>query len=186
MIFLQLLFEFFKTGLFAIGGGLATVPFLYEMSDRLGWFTKEFLSDMIAISESTPGPIGVNVATYAGYAVSGFFGAVCSTIGLVAPSVITILIIGKMFDKFKNNLYVEHALYGVRPATTGMIASVALGLIGSAVLNDFNGQIQTVFASLDVRAAILFFIFLILTNKLKMHPIFYIILAGILGALLKL
>ena len=186
MIFLQLLFEFFKTGLFAIGGGLATVPFLYEMSDRLGWFTKEFLSDMIAISESTPGPIGVNVATYAGYAVSGFLGAVCSTIGLVAPSVITILIIGKMFDKFKNNLYVEHALYGVRPATTGMIASVALGLIGSAVLNDFNGQIQTVFASLDVRAAILFFIFLILTNKLKLHTIFYIILAGILGALLKL
>ena len=91
-----------------------------------------------------------------------------------------------MFDKFKNNPYVEHAFYGVRPAMTGMIASVALGLIGSAVLNDFNGQIQTVFASLDVRAVILFFIFLILTNKLKLHPIFYIILAGILGALLKL
>lgn len=187
MILLRLFYEFLKTGLFAIGGGLATIPFLNEMADRTGWFTREFLSDMIAVSESTPGPIGVNAATYVGYTVSGLAGAAAATLGLVLPSVVIILMIGKMLEKFKNNPYVNHAFYGVRPVVAGMIASSAIGLIGTAVLpQGFGGQIQSIAASVDLRAVILFFVFLFLTNKFKLHPIFYIVLAGIIGAVFQL
>ena len=93
MIYLQLFYEFFKTGLFAVGGGLATLPFLYDMADRTGWFTRPQLADMLAVSESTPGPIGVNMATYVGFVTRGIPGAIISTLGLVTPSVIVILIL---------------------------------------------------------------------------------------------
>ena len=87
MIFLQLFYEFFKTGLFAVGGGLATLPFLEDISQRTGWFTSAQLADMLAISESTPGPIGVNMATYVGFETAGILGSLCATVGLVMPSV---------------------------------------------------------------------------------------------------
>ena len=90
MIYLRLFYEFFKTGLFAIGGGLATLPFLSDMADRTGWFTQAQLADMLAVSESTPGPVGVNMATYVGFETGGILGAVVATLGLVAPSVIVI------------------------------------------------------------------------------------------------
>ncbi len=187
MIYLQLFFEFFKTGLFAIGGGLATIPFLNEMADRLGWFTKEFLGNMIAVAESTPGPIGVNVATYAGFTTSGILGALTSTIGLVTPSVIIILIIGAMLDKFKDNPFVTRAFYGIRPMVVGMIAAVALSLIGSAILKtDIAVDFRQLLSLIDWRAFVLFFAFLFATNKWKLHPIFYIVIAGVLGAVLKL
>ena len=92
MIYLRLFYEFFKTGLFAIGGGLATLPFLSDMADRTGWFTHAQLADMLAVSESTPGPIGVNMATYVGFTTGGVGGALVATLGLVAPSIIVILI----------------------------------------------------------------------------------------------
>ena len=186
MIYLKLFFEFFKTGLFAIGGGLATIPFLQEISVRTGWFTREFLGDMIAVSESTPGPIGVNVATYAGFTTGGFWGAVCSTLGLIMPSVMIVLFVGKVLEKFKDNLYVERSFYGIRPVVCGMIASVALGLMGTALFDSgFNGQLQNLLNALDYRALVLFFVFLFLTNKFKLHPIFYVVIAGILGAVFK-
>ena len=93
MLYLRLFWEFFKTGLFAVGGGMATLPFLYSMSDATGWFTHAQLADMIAVSESTPGPIGVNMATYVGFSTAGVPGAVVATLGLITPSVIIILII---------------------------------------------------------------------------------------------
>lgn len=93
MIYLRLFWEFFKTGLFAVGGGLATLPFIYDMSDRMGWFTYQQIADMIAVSESTPGPIGVNTATYVGYITGGLPGAIVATLGLVTPAIIIILII---------------------------------------------------------------------------------------------
>ncbi|MBQ2756419.1 MAG: chromate transporter, partial [Oscillospiraceae bacterium] len=124
MIFLRLFWEFFKTGLFAIGGGMATIPFLYDISDATGWFTHHDLANMIAVSESTPGPIGVNMATYVGYITgmevagipTGILGAVTATLGLVTPSVIVILIIAAILTNFKNNKYVGSAFYGLRPA----------------------------------------------------------------------
>ena len=121
MIYLQLFYEFFKTGLFAVGGGLATLPFLYDMADRTGWFTRTQLADMLAVSESTPGPIGVNMATYVGYVTRGIPGAIVSTLGLVTPSVIVILIIAAFLKAFRHNRYVEAAFYGLRPASTAMV-----------------------------------------------------------------
>ena len=128
MIYLRLFFEFFKTGLFAIGGGLATLPFLQDMSARTGWFTTDQLADMIAISECTPGPIGVNMATYAGFLVRGVPGAVTATLGLICPSVIVILIVARILKRFKDNKYVQAAFYGLRPASTGLIAAACLSV----------------------------------------------------------
>ena len=128
MIYLQLFFEFFKTGLFAIGGGLATLPFLQDMSARTGWFTTDQLADMIAVSECTPGPIGVNMATYAGFLVWGIPGAVTATLGLICPSVFIILIVARILKKFQNNKYVQAAFYGLRPASTGLIGAACLSV----------------------------------------------------------
>ena len=187
MIYLRLFFEFFKTGLFAVGGGLATIPFLNEIAVRTGWFTPEFLGDMIAVAESTPGPIGVNVATYAGFTTAGIYGALATTIGLVLPSYIIILIVGTMLEKFRSNPFVDKAFYGIRPVVVGMIASVALGLIGSALFTVEFQNIGQFATSLDWRCVLMFVAFLFATNKWKkLHPIVFIIIAGALGALLKL
>ena len=120
---IQLFIEFFKTGLFAVGGGLATLPFLQDMAVRTGWFTTAQLADMVAVSESTPGPIGVNMATYVGFTVAGVPGALVATLGLIAPSIIIILIIAAFLQAFRNNRFVNAAFYGLRPASTAMVAA---------------------------------------------------------------
>ena len=102
MIYLQLFYEFFKTGLFAIGGGLATLPFLSDMAERTGWFTQSQLADMLAVSESTPGPVGVNMATYVGFETAGVLGAIVATLGLVFPSIVIILVIAGFLKAFRN------------------------------------------------------------------------------------
>ena len=134
MMLLRLFLEFFKIGLFAVGGGMATIPFLYDLSDRTGWFTHTQLADMIAISESTPGPIGVNMATYVGYEMSGIPGSIFTTLGFVAPSIIIIIIVSLFLQKFRENRYVESAFYGLRPASSGLIASAALSVAIVALL----------------------------------------------------
>ena len=136
MMLLRLFWEFFKIGLFAVGGGMATIPFLYDLSDRTGWFTYTQLADMIAISESTPGPIGVNMATYVGYEMSGVLGSISTTLGFVAPSIIIIVIVSIFLQKFRDNRYVESAFYGLRPASSGLIASAALSVAIVALLAD--------------------------------------------------
>ena len=128
MIYLQLFFEFFKAGLFAIGGGMATLPFLYDISDKTGWFTYGQLADMVAISESTPGPIGVNMATYVGFTTAGISGSVIATLGLITPSIIIILIIAGFLKAFKDNKFVQDAFYGLRPASTGLIAAAGFSV----------------------------------------------------------
>ena len=129
MIYIQLFYEFFKTGLFAIGGGLATLPFLYNLSDKTGWFTHTDLTNMIAVSESTPGPLGVNTATYVGFTVGGLPGAIVATLGLVAPSIIVILIIASFLKAFRDSRIVDSAFYGLRPASTGLIAAAGIPVI---------------------------------------------------------
>ena len=153
MIFLKLFVSFFKVGLFAVGGGMATIPFLYELSDSTGWFTRNDLANMIAVSESTPGPIGVNMATYVGFVtgmdVAGLPGAVlggaCATLGLAAPAILIILLIASLLNGFKDNKYVQSAFYGLRPASMGMIAAAGLGVAvsnlfpeGVSALSAFN------------------------------------------------
>ena len=133
MIYLQLFYEFFKTGLFAIGGGLATLPFLSDMAERTGWFTQSQLADMLAVSESTPGPVGVNMATYVGFETAGVLGAIVATLGLVFPSIVIILVIAGFLKAFRNNKFVDAAFYGLRPASTAMVASAGIGVVPGAV-----------------------------------------------------
>ena len=131
MIYLRLFWEFFKTGLFSVGGGLATLPFIYDMSDRMSWFTYQQIADMVAVSESTPGPIGVNTATYVGYITGGVPGALVATLGLVTPAVICILIIASCLKKFRENRFVDHAFYGLRPASAALIAAAGFSVASS-------------------------------------------------------
>ena len=129
MILIRLFCEFFKAGLFAIGGGLATLPFLQEISQSTGWFTQQDLMDLIAISESTPGAIGVNAATYAGFHTYGRIGGVVATLGLIAPSILIILLISGVLEKFRDSSLVQHIFYGLRPASTGLIASAGFWVV---------------------------------------------------------
>ena len=179
MIYLQLFWEFFQTGLFAVGGGMATLPFLYSNSDRTGWFSHQQLADMIAVSESTPGPIGVNMATYVGYVTAGVPGAVITTLGLITPSIIVILIVAAFLHAFRNNKYVNAVFYGLRPASAAMITSAGLivarltFLSSSSVLN------------LNLKAVILACVLLVFTRAVKftkkLHPIVWIFLSAIVG-----
>lgn len=193
-LLLTLFFEFFKTGLFAVGGGLATIPFLYNMIDKYQWFSDEVLGDMIAISESTPGPIGVNMATYSGYYVFslehgtflGMLGGIFTTFGLILPSFIVILFVSRMYQKFKENRLVQSGFYGIRPVVVGMIGATAVDMFLSAVMGDAATlSFVNFFSDIKVGALILFVILLILTNKFKKHPIIYIILAGVVGGIFK-
>lgn len=187
MIYLQLFFEFFKIGLFAVGGGLATLPFLYDLADKYPWFDSTILPNMIAISESTPGPIGVNMATYAGYTAAGISGGVIATLGLVTPSIIIIIIIAGFLNKFKENQYVKNAFYGLRPTVTALIAIAGFEVLKVTVFN------FTQFASthqlldlLNIKALILFIVFYFATNKFKLHPIIFIISGALLGIIFSL
>ena len=185
MIFLQLFYEFFKTGLFAVGGGLATLPFLEDISQRTGWFTSAQLADMLAISESTPGPIGVNMATYVGFETAGILGALCATVGLVMPSVIIIVLVSKVLEKFRSNTYVEAAFYGLRPASVAMVASAGIGVAMTTLLN----LTASGFAVLRWRELVLAAVIVVLTNFVpkvkKFHPIVFIALAAAVGIIFK-
>lgn len=195
MIFLRLFWEFFKTGLFAVGGGMATLPFLYSMAESTGWFSAGDLTDMIAVSESTPGPIGVNMATYVGYHTAvtqlgsvpaGILGAVIATLGLVAPSVIIILIIARVLQKFRANKTVDAAFYGLRPCSVGLIAAAGLPVVKVAMFHFETYAESGVFADLfNWKALALTAVLLVLTRWVKplkkLHPIFFILGSAVAG-----
>lgn len=138
MIYLRLYLEFFKIGLFSIGGGLATLPFVQQLIERYGWITSEDLLNMIAISESTPGPIGINLATFVGYNTGGLLGGIVATIGLVTPSLIIIVLVAHYFIRFNEHPLVQGALRGIRPAVAGLIAFVAFELAREEILVGIN------------------------------------------------
>ncbi|WP_297132438.1 chromate transporter [Terrisporobacter sp.] len=186
MIYIQLFYEFFKTGLFAIGGGMATLPFLYDMADKTGWFTAAQLSDMIAISESTPGPIGVNMATYVGYTTGGIIGGIIATIGLIPPSIIVILIVAFFLKSFRENKYVDAAFYALRPASTGLIAGAGSTVVMLTLFKlDLFKQTGNIINLFDWKALILAVIIFILTNYVKvtkkLHPVVFIAGSAIVG-----
>ncbi len=182
MEYLILFAEFFKTGLFAVGGGLATLPFLNKMAQTYDWFTAAELADMIAVSESTPGPIGVNMATYAGVNAGGTAGALCSTIGLVMPSVIVILIVARMLNKFNNSRIVQNAFAGLRPAVVGLIAAAGLELMKVSLLNLEAAKIAEMF---NLKAIVLYAAILIPVIKFKkLHPIVFIGIGALAGIIL--
>ena len=182
-LLLRLFWEFFKIEVFAIGGGMATIPFLYDLSDRTGWFTYTQLADMIAISESTPGPIGVNMSTYVGYEMAGVVGAIFTTLGFIAPSIIIIIIISIFLQKFRDNRYVESAFYGLRPASSGLIASAALSVTTVALLAD-GWSFGTLFGSIRWQAVALAVFLAVVTNlnqTKKWHPIVFLGFSAVVG-----
>lgn len=193
MIYLRLFYEFFKTGLFAVGGGMATIPFLYSMADNTGWFTRLDVDNMIAVGESTPGPIGVNMATYVGYITGGnvgglpfaILGAVIATLGLITPSIIVILIIASFLKNFRDNRFVDSAFYGLRPASTGLIAAAGLSVVVSNLF--FAGALENGFslAVFNWKGWILAIVLWVLTNKVKqtkkLHPILFILASAAVG-----
>ena len=190
MMYLQLFFEFFKTGLFAVGGGMATLPFLYDMADRTGWFTAAQLADMIAVSESTPGPIGVNMATYVGFQTAGIPGSVIATLGLITPSVIVILIVARILSKFRQSKTVDAVFKGLRPASTALIASacitVALSIFIKVTMdNTAMGHAFSVHWLSLVLSAALFFAMRTKAGK-KLHPFVFIAIAAVAGIIFKL
>ena len=186
MIYLRLFWEFFKTGLFAVGGGLATLPFLDRMVETTGWFTHAQLADMIAVSESTPGPIGVNMATYVGYLTAGVPGSVIATLGLAAPSVIIILLIARALKAFRDNKYVDAAFYGLRPCSIGLIAAAGLLVVKIALFHfdayKLSGTLGDLF---NWKAIALAALLLVLTRFVKplkkLHPIFFILGSALVG-----
>ena len=186
MIYLQLFFEFFKTGLFAIGGGLATVPFLTDMGARTGWFSSGDLANMIAISESTPGPMGVNMATYVGFHTGGIVGGVIATLGLVCPSIIVILIIAGFLKKFRESRKVDGVFYGIRPASTALISAALVEVCAIALVNTGTafGTAEFFHWKAIILAAVIFLCLQFKPLK-KLHPIVYIAISAVIGALFQ-
>ena len=182
MTLLRLVFEFAKTGLFSIGGGLATLPFLYEMSDRTGWFSHADIADMIAVSESTPGAIGINMSTYAGFKTAGFAGGILATLGLATPSIIIILIIARFLESFRDNPLVEGAFYGLRPASIAMITAAGLNVAKVALVNlsafAASGSLADLFIPKAIVLAVILFI---AQRKLKWSPILFIAISAVVG-----
>ncbi len=178
MIYLKLFFEFFKIGLFAVGGGMATYPFLEDLADKTGWFTRLQLADMLAISESTPGPIGINMATYVGFTSGGPLGSLIATLGIITPCVLVILIIVRVLNKFKGSKLVNDLFYGLRPASAAMIAAAG----ASVALQTFalNGTVHW-------KGLILAGLLLYLTRWCKqtknLHPVVFIALSAMVGIL---
>ena len=190
MIYLLFFFEFFKAGLFAIGGGLATIPFLTDIGSRTGWFTSGDLANMIAISESTPGPMGVNMATYVGFhtgsltggAVGGIFGGIVATLGLVCPSIIVILIIAGFLKKFRESRGVDAVFYGIRPASTALITAALVEVCAIALVNT-----GAAFGTVDffhwkaILLAVAVFVCLQVKPLKKLHPIVFIAASAVIG-----
>ena len=177
MILLELFFEFFKVGLFAVGGGMATLPFLYELAEK-GWYAPEFVSTMLAISESTPGPIGINMSTYVGFLQSGILGSIAAVIGEITPSIIIILIISKFLQKFKDSAIFKDAFYGLRAASCAMIVAAGVGIVKIAF---FGEKLSDFFWQGGILAVILY----VFLKKFKLHPVVYIGISAVIGVIFK-
>jgi len=186
MILLRLYIEFFKTGLFAVGGGLATIPFLRDIAANTGWFTDADLTTMIAVSESTPGPIGVNMATYVGFQTAGLPGSVIATLGLITPSIIIIMVIAGFLQKFRSSKVVDAAFKGLRPASTALIAAAGLS-VALSVLIRVGGVMEHTCSVHWPSLVLAVAVFLALRHKKlkQIHPIVFIAVSALVGVVLK-
>lgn len=179
MIFLQLFLTFFKIGLFTIGGGYAMLPLIQSEIERLGWLTNTELVNFIAVSESTPGPFAINIATYVGTQMGGLPGGVCATLGVVMPSFIIILIIAAFFERFKDNKIVVACMSGLKPAVIGLIGS-ALVSIGTTVF--FPAAITlSVFTTPQFYISLALFLAMTVFALKKVHPIIIICISAVVG-----
>lgn len=172
MIYLQLFLEFFKIGLFSFGGGYATIPFLYHISQIYNWYSLEELTQMVAVASITPGPVGINVATYAGLKSAGVLGSVVATTSEMLPSLFLVIIVSKLLKKFSDNFYVKAIIETLKPVSCALLTSVAIGLLKPSVA--------------DIKAMILLAVLLIISWKSKKDPLFYILIAGVVGLIISL
>jgi len=183
VIYLQLFYEFFVTGLFMFGGGLAAIPFLQQMGERTGWFSTVELMDMIAVSEATPGPIGVNLATYTGFTVAGVPGGIIATTGLMLPSVVIALVVARLLIIFRESKLVKYTLYGLRPASLGLIAAAGMTVLCLVLFGvDLRRMTDMHFFLLDLRVLLFAIVLIILTNKFKkVHPVIFLAVSAVVG-----
>ncbi len=192
MNLLMMCLEFMKTGLFAVGGGLATVPFLYEIATKYPWFTSSDVLTFIAVAESTPGPIGINMATYAGYITNGWYGAILATLALALPSIVVILIVATMLDKFRTNRFVLGGFRLLRPASTAFIMAAGFNVMLviffgiEKITFDMLPRIGAYFTTFNWKAAVMCVVLFVLMKYIKIHPIFFILGSAGIGILLGL
>lgn len=182
MIYLRLFFEFAKTGLFAVGGGMATLPFLYAMADSTGWFSHNDVSNMIAISESTPGALGINMATYAGFITAGVSGGIIATLGLITPSIIIILIIARMLNRFRSSPLVQRGFYGLRPASIALVAAAGIS-VAKVTLVNLSALSGGDFSNVILWKSVLLAIVVFVGQRIfpKLHPVVFILLGAVAG-----
>lgn len=191
MTFLLLFYEFFKVGLFSVGGGLATIPFLRRIAERYPWFTVEELSDMIAVSESTPGPVGINMATYAGYRAGfscggvpfGILGGIVATLGILCPAIVVICLVSRALTRFRDSTLLKSAFYGIRPAVAGLIGGAMVTVYQSALFRPSPDGASTPFAPALVIFAVLTALYFRFN---RLHPVLFIAAGAAVGILLRL
>lgn len=184
MIYLTLAYEFFKIGLFSIGGGMATLPFLMDLAGKYDWFTLSELTNMVAISESTPGPVGINMATYAGYNAAGVLGAVVATLSLTAPAWIIIILIAKFLENFNENKHVKAAFYGIRPAVAALIGYAVWELLKIALISAAKGSVQV--NLLNTAVCVIAFALLQIKKLGRLHPLVWIAAGALAGIVLQM
>lgn len=184
MIYLTLAIEFFKIGLFSIGGGMATLPFLMDLTTRYDWYTANDLANMVAISESTPGPVGVNMATYAGYNAAGVPGALVSTLALTAPALVIIVIVARFLENFSENPTVKAVFYGIRPTVAALIGYAVWELLQIALVTVKGSALYVDY--LSVAVCLITFGLLQVKQLKKLHPVIWIIAGAVIGILFKM
>ena len=169
-LFIQIFLQFFHIGLFSFGGGYATLPFLYDIAEKFQWYSIDKLTDMIALSSITPGPLGVNMATFSGFSTSGIMGAIIATFAIMLPSFIIVSVVYKVLDKFKTNGYVQSIIKSLKPAGCALLCAVGIKLVLTS--------------HLKLIGLIILLIFIGSSFIKKRDPLFYLGLSAILGFIL--
>ena len=188
MIYLQLFYEFFIIGLFSVGGGgMATIPFLYKLAEKTGWFQAKFVTDMVVVSESTPGPIGINMATYVGFSVAGVAGGIIATLGVIAPAMIIVTLLSKTIEKYQRSPIIKDGFYAVRPAVVGIIGAGFCQVLSNVMFNvSLYEQTRMLRDLITKKEVIVFLIFFVVMRKFKLPIFCYICLAAVAGIVFQL
>ena len=182
MILLDLFLTFFKIGAFTFGGGLAMLRLAQEQVLAKGWLEADQIIDFVALSESTPGPFAVNMATYVGASQSGILGALCATLGVVLPSFIVILIVAHFYKQFKDSHTVKGIMTGLKPTAIGLIASAVISMASTVFLP--SGLNFAVFKTTEIYVSLVIFalsVFLVFCKKIKIPPVLIICISALLG-----
>ena len=165
---------------------MATLPFLQDLAEKTGWYSQSLITDMIAISESTPGPIGINMATYVGCNVAGFLGGVVATMGEILPAIVIVVTVSRYLEKFRGSKLVDAAFYGLRPAVTGLIAAAGISVVQVAMFHfDLYRQTGVLMDAFDLKKIVFFVVAFAAIKKFKLHPVVYIACAAVVGILLS-